>query len=86
MSIVPKETERKIKVCVFLNKHEIIDIKMLADHMFHQKLIPKSTVPAFLRAAGYKFYNEYNEMLQRQNSHSQRYSKTAKLLKYLADR
>ena len=85
MSIVPKETERKIKVCVFLNKHEIIDIKMLADHMFHQKLIPKSTVPAFLRAAGYKFYNEYNEMLQRQNAHSQRSSKTAKLLKYLAD-
>ena len=53
--------------------------------MFHQKLIPTSTVPAFLRAAGYKFYNEYNEMLQRQNAHSQRSSKTAKLLKYLAD-
>ena len=79
MSIVPKETEGKIKVFVFLNKHDIINIKMIADHMFHQKLIPSSTVPAFLRAAGYKFYNEYNEMLKRQNAHSQRSSKTGKL-------
>jgi hypothetical protein len=63
VSIVPKETEGKIKVCVFLNKHDIINIKMIAD-MFHQKLIPKSTVPAFVRAAGYKFYNEYTEMLR----------------------
>ena len=45
MSIVPKETERKIKVCVFLNKHEIINIKMIADHMFHQKLIPSLQSP-----------------------------------------
>jgi hypothetical protein len=79
VSIVPKETEGKIKVCVFLNKHDIINIRMIADHMFQQKLIPKSTVPAFLRAAGYKFYNEYNEMLKRQNAHSQRSSKPGKL-------
>ena len=78
MSIVTKETEGKIKVCVFLNKHDIINIKTIADHM-SQKLIPRSTVPALLRAAGYKFYNECNEMLKRQNAHSQRSSKTGKL-------
>jgi hypothetical protein len=48
VSIVPRETERKIKVCVFLNKHEIINIKMIADHMFHQKLIPSLQSPHFL--------------------------------------
>ena len=48
--MLPEETKGKIKVCVFLTKVDIINIKMIAEHMFNQKLIPKSTVPAFLRA------------------------------------
>jgi hypothetical protein len=77
--MIPEETEGKIVVCVFLNKYDIINIKIIAEHMFNQKLIPKSTVPAFLRAAGYKFYNEYNEMLKRQIALSQRSSNTGKI-------
>ena len=58
---------------------------MIADHMFHQKLIPKSTVPAFLRAAGYKFYNEYNEMLRDKMPIVNDLQKRVNFLNYLAD-
>ena len=64
--------EDSIRVCYYLKKEEFEEFQKQAVILHHEKAIPRPTVGAFAKAAGYKFYNEFNEVLRRQNQNANR--------------
>jgi hypothetical protein len=64
--------EDSIRVCYYLKKEEFEEFRKQAIILHQEKAIPRPTVGAFAKAAAYKFYNEFNEVLRRQNQNAHR--------------
>jgi hypothetical protein len=57
--------KRSMEVKYYLTLDEYTNMREIALRMYADGVIPKANVNAFAKAAGYKFYNEYNEHLRR---------------------
>jgi hypothetical protein len=64
----PEQTnpERKlVTVKYYLTREEAAQFNEIAFQVYIQKGIPRNTLGAFAKAAGYKWYNEVNQALAR---------------------
>lgn len=75
MSFITEQSKPKKRLVIvkyYLTFDEYANMKEIAAQMCKDGVIPKNHVNVFAKAAGYKFYNEYNEKLKRRlNAHSQ---------------
>jgi hypothetical protein len=62
---VTESNRRLVTVKFYITKEEFIEYEKLAFLMYREKVIPRPTVGAFAKAAGYKWYNEINQRLTR---------------------
>lgn len=68
MSLIAEQSKPKKRLVIvkyYLTLDEYANMKETATQMCKDGVIPKNHVNVFAKAAGYKFYNEYNEMLKR---------------------
>jgi hypothetical protein len=75
VSTVTERTESKkrlVTVKFYITKEELIEYEKHALFMYKEKVIPRPTVGAFAKAAGYKWFNEINKKLTSTEATSKR--------------
>jgi hypothetical protein len=73
-----ESTRRQVPVKFYITKEEFIEYEKHALLMHREKVIPRPTVGAFAKAAGYKWFNEINKQLTKDRGNEQKRKDSSK--------
>ena len=73
-----ESNRRLITVKFYITKEEFIEYEKDAFLMHREKVIPRPTVGAFAKAAGYKWFNEINKQLTKDRGNEQKRKDSSK--------